>query len=162
MLARLAARGVKVDLTVEPGMPPQGPLIPGEQANGLTPDYRDVPTEPYRSSPGRFPGPDPATPSDPLLIPMSSGRRLKGLLVSTITLGSDPSVFALRLIGKLRRRPPRVLAFALRPDARTIGAWESIVKNLTHLAEQRGMRFVTASEAVASLVPVAGPPRREL
>ncbi len=65
MLPLLERAGVKVDLTVEPGLPPRGPEK-GETARGASPDYRGVPDRPYRSNPDSFPAPDPATNSDPL------------------------------------------------------------------------------------------------
>src|SRR5438552_4093078 len=45
-----------------------------EAARGLTPDYRGVPTRPYRSTPSRFPASDPAARVGPLLVPLLSPR----------------------------------------------------------------------------------------
>ena len=43
-----------------------------------------------------------------------------------------------------------MMALTLRSDA-SLDRWEQTVANLEHLAEHKGMRFVTPSDAVASL-----------
>ena len=146
MLESLEARGVTVDLTVEPGAAPHGPLLDGERANGVTPDYREVPAVPYRSSPAAFPAAEPGGRSGPLLVPLLSGRRFPGGQASTIPLEYHPSLFALRLLAKVLRGPPPVLAFAVRTDPRTLGAWDTVVANLEHIA-RHDVRFITASTA---------------
>ena len=50
MFSRLTERGVRVDVTVEPGRAPAKPPK-DEPARGLLPDYRAVPSGPYRSVP---------------------------------------------------------------------------------------------------------------
>src|SRR3712207_8259969 len=52
MLERLAARGVRVDLSVEPGQRPGG-AVRGERSSGISADYRRLPRDPYRSTPER-------------------------------------------------------------------------------------------------------------
>jgi hypothetical protein len=148
-LACLQARGVKVDFTVEPGLSPHGAAVPGEEALGMTPDYRGVPTRPYRSSPATFPAPDPASTADPLLVPLVTGPALEGGWGSTLVLGTRPSLFSMRLLAELFRGPPPVLAFALRTDPNYIRSWSNIVGNLEHLARHPGTRFVAASDAAA-------------
>jgi hypothetical protein len=156
MLACLDEGGVKVDLSVEPGIAGVAALGEGERVGGLPPDYRGVPTEPYRSSPGAFPAPDPANRSDPLLIPLLTGPALKGGWDRTIVLGAHSGLFALRLAAELLRGRPPVLAFALRTDPAQIRAWRTTVENLQHLGRHRGARFVTASAAADGLAaPVA-------
>lgn len=147
----LRQAGVKIDLTVEPGLPPTGPPLPTERANGVSPDYRGVPTGPYRSSPAMFPEPDPAGGTDPLLVPQANGPPLRGAWISTIGIVTHPSLFAARILRELRRRPPRVLVFAMRTDPDYLLNWSRIAKNLEHLARHRGVRFATASAAAEAL-----------
>jgi hypothetical protein len=150
MLARLETRGVKADLTVEPGIAPTGTPIAGERARGLTPDYRGVPTQPYRSSPATFPAPDPAKQSGPLLVPLTTGPALRGGWGRIIGIGAHPSLFAARLLAELLRGPPPVLVFALRTDPTHLRMWSAVVKNMEHLARHPGTRFVTASAATVT------------
>lgn len=151
MLRRLGAGRVAVDLTVEPDTPPLGPLEPGEIVTGLTPDYSGVPLTPYRSNPSVFPAPDPASHSDPLLIPLTSGPRVNGGGSKVLTPHLIPSLFAHHLLRITRNVCPPVLAFAMRTDQGTIRTWDSISRNLEHLARVPGVRFVTAGTATADL-----------
>jgi hypothetical protein len=146
MLAQLARAGVKTDLTIEPGWPPVGPSG-GEPAAGMLPDYRAVPLAPYRSSPARFPAPDPDG-GDPLLIPLFSPPALRRR--HRLPLPPDSGHFVSRLAFELLRNPPPVLALVLRSDA-ALGSWDLVAANLEHLARHRGMRFVTASAAAERL-----------
>ncbi len=148
MLERLAARGVKVDLTVEPGKPPAA-APDGEPARGTRPDYRGVPAGPYRSSPGSFPAPGPAGPDEALLLPLFSTAPSPRPLArrATLTLESRPWVFAARLAAERARRRPAVLAFAVRSDATLRPRWEALNRNLEHLCRRHRVRFVTAGTA---------------
>lgn len=150
LLGLLAARGVKVDLTVERGLPPGGTALEGERVMGARADYDGVPSGPYRSSPARFPSPDP-TGGDPLLVPLLSGPRERGRWARTLVLGTHPTFFAVRLLGILLRRSPPVLAFALRTDPDLLRAWDPVVANLRHLARHPGARFAAVSELAGAL-----------
>jgi len=157
MLACLTEAGVEVDLTVEPGLPPIGPPYENERIKGRPPDYRGLPRGPYRSSPSRFPAPDPSVDgTGPLLVPQASGPPLRGLWGSQLAITTHPSLFAPRILAELRRGPPPVLVFTLRTDPVFIGVWRTIAKNLEHLARHPGARFVTAS-AVARSSAFASP-----
>ena len=156
MLRRLGAGRVAVDLTVEPDMPPQGPSEPEEIVTGLSPDYRGVPLTPYRSNPGAFPAPDPASHSDPLLIPLTSAPPGSEGAPRPLTPYMVPSLFARRLLRITRRVSPPVLAVALRTDRTAIGAWDHIGRNLEHLARVPGVQFVTAGAAAADLPSARG------
>jgi hypothetical protein len=151
MLRGLEAGRVPVDLTVEPNTPPQGPLDPGEIVTGLSPDYRGVPLTPYRSNPSAFPAADPASHSDPLLIPLSSDPRRSDGDPRLLTPYMVPSLFALRLLRITRTVSPPVVALALRTDRGALDVWDYIARNLEHLARLPGVRFVTAGEAAADL-----------
>jgi hypothetical protein len=147
MLSCLEARGVKVDLTVEPGLPPHG-APEGESARGMSPDYRGVPIEPYRSSPGRFPAPDPTSRADPLVLPLLSARRRRPPFRRwPLSAEFGFNHFAPRLALELARKPPPVLALAVRSDGALDHRWEPLTKNLDHLARHHRMRFITASAA---------------
>jgi hypothetical protein len=149
MLRMLETRGVAADLTVEPGMPPTEIMIEGESANGTLPDYRHVPPDPYRSTPERFPAPDPAG-HGPLLIPLHSapGRRLP--------FGRKPlpptrpgGLFKARLAADRMLRSPKVIAWAVRSDAAIGGEWQVMETNVEHVARRRPVAFTTAAAAAA-------------
>ena len=159
MLARLTAARVKVDLTVEPGLPPTFPA--GEARSiGSPPDYRLAPRRPYRSSPERFPAPDPAAhPAGPLLVPQASGPALSGLWGSQLPLGTHPSLFAVRILAEVRQDPPPVLVFTLRTDTTTICTWDRLVQNIEQVARHPDARFVSTTEVLARYggTPAASP-----
>jgi hypothetical protein len=151
MLRRLGAGRVAVDLTVEPDMPPQGPLEPDEVVTGLSPDYRGVPLNPYRSTPKGFPAADAASRADPLLIPLTSAPAGSDGGPKLLTPYMIPSLFARRLLRITRRQSPPVLALVLRTDRLAIRYWNHISRNLEHLARIPGVRFVTAGAAAEHL-----------
>ena len=155
MLRRLGAERVAVDLTVEPDTPPQGALEPEESVTGLSPDFRGVPLTPYRSTPSAFPDADPASDSDPLLIPLTSAPRRSEGVPRLLTPYMIPSLFARRLLRITRRVSPPVLALAIRTDEGALRSWEYIGRNLEHLARVPGVRFATAGSVAAELRSVA-------
>jgi hypothetical protein len=146
LLAELAARGVEVDLTIEPGWPPVAGY--GEPSRGLLPDYRAVPLHPYRSSPRRFPRPDPAG-AGPLLVPLYSPPALRRR--HRLPLPPDSRHFVSRLAVEMLRRTPPVLALVLRSDPAALERWDRVTANLEHLARHRGVRFLTAAGAAARI-----------
>jgi len=158
MLSVLESRGVKIDLTVEPGLPALG-AEEGETAQGLRPDYRDAPTRPYRSNPSRFPAPDSTVRSDPLLVPLLSAPRRRPPFRRAPLYPWDEGLewFGPRVAAELLRKPP-IVALAVRsssaPPAErspsTIEAqahWDTLTARLEHLGRHRRMVFTTASEA---------------
>lgn len=148
MLGALERGGVQIDLTVEAGLAPQTDNVEGERFIGANPDYRSVPSTPYRASVVTFPAPDPAERSAPLLMPLASAPTRRGGR-APLSIWSAPGAFAARLgLGMLRSSPP-VLAFVFRSDVVFKPEWELVVANLEHLASHRGARFVTASAAAA-------------
>jgi hypothetical protein len=144
MLHLLEDRGVSVDLTVEPNQPPQGALEPDEVVTGVTPDFRGVPLTPYRSSPSAFPSADPASRSDPLLIPLATAPGGRDGTPRILTPYMIPSLFARRLHQITRKVSPPVLALALRTDPGVLENWDPITRNLEHLASIPGVEFTTA------------------
>ncbi len=146
MLKPLAASGVEVDLTVEPGLAPSSGVSGDERSVGLSPDYRLAPAVPYRASAETFPAPDPTSRSAPLLMPVASapGRRGKR---APLSIGARPWAFPARLaLGTMRSQPP-VLAFPIRTSFVFLPEWAYITANIEHLAARRGACFVTASTA---------------
>lgn len=151
MLSQLESAGVIVDLTVEPGMAPAPFLVEGEPAQGQLPDYRDTPPGPYRSSPARFPAPDPAG-EGPLLVPLYGApgrRRLLGRKPLPAT--RSERVFRVRLATELLLRTPPVIALAVRSSAALQDDWDTLGRNLEHLARRRPLAFITASAAAERL-----------
>lgn len=159
MLARLGAAGVKADFTVEPGRRPVPPKP--EDVRGECPDYRGIPVAPYRSSPERFPQPDPAGPG-PLIVPLltAPGRR-NPLRRSPVSMEGSPRAFAQRLSAQLLLKPPPLLAMAVRSDASLDRRrWDAFEANLEHLARHLEVPLVTASEALELLPPHLRAPDR--
>jgi hypothetical protein len=149
MLACLEARGAKVDLTVEPGLPPLRAPEGQAAASGMSTDFRGVPTEPYRSSPSRFPAPDPASTADLLLVPLlSAPRRRPPFRRWPLSPELPFNDFAQRLASQLVRKPPPVLPIAARSDGALGSRWDALSKSLDHLARHRRMPFITASAAL--------------
>jgi hypothetical protein len=106
-----------------------------------------VPGAPYRSSPERFPAPDPSSPTGPVVLPLYStpGRHGSRWPLSPET---TPGRFVPRLAaGLLLRRPPPVMVITARSDAPLSSRWDDLLFNLDHLARHRGVRFVTATGA---------------
>ena len=144
MIAALAERGVGVDLTVEPGRPPD-PLPAEERHRGALPDHRGAPSQPFRSSPARFPAAD-GTGGPPTFIPHLTSPAP----ISRRAVHASSANFALRLAAGILPRRPRVLAIAVRTDT-ALRSWGTVAANLEHLARHRSIRFVTASAAAAQL-----------
>jgi hypothetical protein len=145
MLSILTARGVSVDLTVEPGQASLGGEQIGEASRGRTPDYRRAPTHPYRTTPGRFPHPDPGARSGPLLVPLMSVRR-KRPPFRRVPLPLWVPFATPNLVVELLRRPP-VLALAMRTSSALEPEWSIVATNLERLAQQKRLIFMTATEA---------------
>jgi hypothetical protein len=139
-VAALSERGIPVDVTVEPGRPPD-PLPPGERHRGPLPDHRGAPSRPFRSSPLRFPAEDRSNGNRPLFIPHLTSPAL----IHRRAVHASSRNFAARLAAGLVAAPP-VVAIAVRTDtARTF--WRTITANLEHLARHRGARFISVSSA---------------
>jgi peptidoglycan/xylan/chitin deacetylase (PgdA/CDA1 family) len=152
MLARLGKAGVAVDLTLEPGWPPVGPPG-GERSHGLLPDYRRIPTHPYRSTPDAFPAPDPGARNGPLLVPLFSPPGLRRR--QRLPLPPDSRHFVPRLAFELMQGTPPVLVTVLRSDAANSDAWGRVEENLEHLARHRRASFLTAGTAATRFQRVA-------
>jgi hypothetical protein len=154
MLRLLVDGGVRVDLTVEPGMPAAPGLVPEEPAVGELPDYRAAPACPYRPrSLDDFTSADPAASSPPMMIPLTSAPDGDGGR-SVVYPWVEPAEFCSRLEQAIAEEgPPPVLAFAVRSELPLRPAWDHVLENLDWLAGHRelGARFVTASDAAVRL-----------
>jgi hypothetical protein len=148
MLAVLEKRGVKIDLTVEPGLPPLQARS-DETVRGWSPDYRRVPTNPYRSSAERFPAADPNATAGPAIVPLISAPRLRPPFRRLpLYLWEPPRRLTQRLALERLWKRPQVAAFAARTDLVLYPEfWEKLVENIERVAQQRSMVFRTASEA---------------
>ena len=144
MLDVMEKRGVKIDLTVEPGLPP----LHAEQGEGWSPDYRRAPTRPYHASPESFPAADPTRHSGPLFVPLLSTPRRRPPFRGEPLFPWRPSKrFRQRLAVALFRKPAPVAAFAVRTHmSLDTQGWNNVTANLERLAEHRQMVFKTASE----------------
>jgi hypothetical protein len=146
MFSRLVERGVRVDVTVEPGRAPVKP--PKDEARGLLPDYRAVPRGPYWSSPETFPVPDPSCATGPVVLPLYSTPSRHGGRWP-LSPETTPGRFVPRLAaGLLLRQPPPVMVITARSDAPLNSRWDDLLYNLDHLARHRRALFVTATGAV--------------
>jgi hypothetical protein len=152
LLAELEAADVEVDLSIEPGWPAVSGFGDSPTAGAL-PDYRGVPLTPYRSSPRRFPLPDPEG-TGPLLMPLFSPPALRRR--QRLPLPPDSRHFVSRLALEMTREPPMVLALVLRSEPGALASWDRITANLEHLARHRGVRFLTATAAARSITPAWG------
>ncbi|HUF85264.1 MAG TPA: class I SAM-dependent methyltransferase, partial [Acidimicrobiia bacterium] len=152
--------GVRVDLTLEPGLAAVRGLVSGETTAGWLPDTRTAPHFAYRPSLDDFQVPDASRDDGLLMVPLTPGlvvsaRATDGRLVptgsyETLTLWTAPEEFARRLRGRLRQPDLTHLAFAIRTD---VGLrpdeWATIERNLAEVGRQLGDggRWCTAVEA---------------
>ncbi len=147
MLGALAAGGIEVDLTPEAGLPPTDHGWEGETFLGASPDWRVIPSTPYRTSAEAFPGADPGSDQAPLMMPLTAAPNRNGRRFP-LTLWSPPLGFAGRLALQTLRSPLPQLSFAVRSNSPLFEQkWSRILANLDHVASLRGARFVTALEA---------------
>jgi hypothetical protein len=171
---RVAERGVRHELTLEPGFPPREDMPPAE-FRGRFPDYARAPRGLYR------PGDDFLAPGvgrgGPWMIPVTTGsperrwkalrRRAAGLLVPSrrrpgpwapLGLACSPRRFERVLDRVLASRATRHLQVVVRSDAALDGERARLEENLALLASRAGpraLRFVRPDEAVAALFPTA-------
>ena len=153
MLSTLADRGVRIDLSLEPGWTEmEGLGRPGERVSGMIPDYRAIPHDPFRATPASFPALDPAG-EGTLLIPLlSAPARRPPFRRMPLGPAHAPAVFASRLALEFLRKPP-VVAVAVRSDSAICHQWGYMQENLMHLARRRGAVFETASAAADRFAP---------
>lgn len=69
----LARRGVRYEMTLEPGIDEAPAMRPGEAASGALPDYRGAPRAPYRPSRSDYRKPARLWPRPLRMIPVSTG-----------------------------------------------------------------------------------------
>ena len=141
---QIEAAGVRVDLTVEPGLSARTGLLPEEPATGRLPDTREVPHHAYWPSRNNFRVPDPTRTDGVLMIPLTPGLGLStryrgGRLVPTgtyemLSLWTEPEEFARMLRTHLRGPQLSHVAFALRSDIGLLPtAWGNIERNVRAL-----------------------------
>ena len=160
----LAAVGIDVDLTIEPGLAAVASLAPDERTTGTIESSESAPANAYRMSSSDPFAPDPRSADSIVALPLTSASTPLG--PRTLTLWTEPSRFAARLAAVLDGPPRTHLAFAIRSDVAVRPAeWEAVVQNLGHLARSLdGIgQFVAAGEATRRLESsgaLAARPRR--
>jgi len=160
-LARfIADAGVKVDLTVEPGLPGAFGLIPDEISTGWIESTVVAPTYPYRPSVNDFRVPDQACGEGLLMVPLTRGLGIDVLVERgigrphgrwhTLSLWDTPETFRRRLLHRLEDPSLTHLAFATRSDLPLHSDWWSWFEiNLEELCRHpmaRRFQCCTASE----------------
>jgi hypothetical protein len=76
------------------------------------------------------------------------GRRMMRV---PIPPDSDPRRFIPRVEIELLQKAKPILAFAVRTEVALGNRWDSLARNLEHLGSHRGVRFVTATAALAEM-----------
>jgi len=159
--AQLQRRGVRCDLTLEPGRPEVPGLVSAEASVGTLPRVPDDLVRPFLLEPD-----EPS--DDPLMVmPLTSsfdvGHEAVPALFGTLLLWSPPRTFA-SLLGARFGGDDEVshLAFAVRSDFAlftTERAW--VEQNLRHIGSVLGddVQWVTPSEARRRLLPAVVEPR---
>jgi hypothetical protein len=171
-LARLIDdAGVRVDLTVEPGLPRVPGLIADELSTGWIESTLTAPTHPYRPSRDDFRVPDATRNEGLLIVPLTRGLdvdvvadrsgRPRGRW-ETLALWDSPQSFRGRLLHRLGDPSLVHLAFAIRSDLPMRSEWWSWFQmNLVEFCRHPmagEFRFCTASEAANEVM--ATPQRR--
>jgi len=168
---RLAALGVEIDLTIEPGHDAASPYRESEPFTGVLPDYRSTPSYPYRPSDADFRVPDgtrhdgiwelPVTtaPVQPPLAYRVYHRWISGrppVATSTALVSAEPSVFA-RIIDEALGRPNPHLVLALHSGAvtttRHAARIETNLSVLLKRPEASRFAWVTPRAAIERLQP---------
>lgn len=164
--AQIEALGVEVDLTLEPGHDETDFYGRFERHTGGPPDFRAVPTHPYRPSLADYRVPDPDRCDGPWVLPVTTARvrprllhRLYRHLVSRRTWGETstalvsqhPSLFS-QIVDAALARPNPHLVLTLRSSAAVKPAYAARVRaNLSSLLrrpEGRQLAWVDPATAV--------------
>lgn len=161
--------GVRVDLTVEPGMPAVLRDIPTEDSTGWRPNTSTAPTMAYRPSRDDFRLPDPTRSDGILFLPRTPGVELSlspvdGRLAPsgryrTLHPWTAPGEFRDMLAVRLDAPGLTHMSHALRTDIALLSdPWAALETNLLAEAELLGprARWCTASEAERALAPNVG------
>lgn len=155
---------VKVDLTVEPGLPATRGLANGELTTGWIEDTTRAPTEAYRPSRNDFRVPA-ARQNGLLIVPLTRALDIqiieqRGTVQphgqwDTLILWDDPARFRSRLLRCLANPQLQHLAFAIRSELPLCESWSWFEANLAELCRHpinADLVWCTASE-VAPLLP---------
>jgi hypothetical protein len=165
--------GVRVDLSIEPGLAVQARLG-DEPATGALPDTSDVPFHAYRPDDTDFRMPDRAKRDGLALVPLTPGvdvvlgptdDALPSGAATTLVLWLRPDRFRDRLDRRLRSPSCSHLAFMVRSDVvRLPEHWAAVQLNLHEVARRLGPdhAWCTASEAADTALEIADAPGAEL
>jgi hypothetical protein len=164
----LVARGIRYDLTLEPGVP-EGPVFDDSAATALLPDYREVPRVPYQPSPAdyRRPSLDAAGQPHLWMLPLATTNPPRAGLVRhfpfivrtsrTMNLVLRPGLLW-RHLEQLLAQPagPAPLVLVLRAGDLSSPSFLASFRKVTgKLAAHSGLarcRFVTVETAMADYV----------
>lgn len=165
--------GVRIDLTIEPGVAPRAKLVAHEAATGLLPDRRGVPRRPYRPARSDFRRQDTSGKVRLWELPVSTGALIKRpklcrplrLLrwwrspkrpMLQFNLEILPKRFP-QVFDRVLEASPRYAAICVRSDAgMTEQRMDAIACNLDSILRHplsRHFRFVAPDEALAALNP---------
>ncbi len=162
--------GVRVDVTVEPGVRMRAHVHSGEPLTGSLPGYFDVPRVPYRPTSGDFRRPAKARTEGPWILPISSAPlrdevpdpsgalsmatrapELGNASYRTLSLSIDPTEFATVAHRCLRSIDHPVLVCPLRTDMvldRRVERVRANLEWLLALTKSRRIMFSTAEAAI--------------
>jgi hypothetical protein len=158
--ARLRARGVEVDLTLEPGAPAIREVVPGVTTIGVTPHVDAAAVRPYRPSSESFAVADDDAGSALTMVPLTTGALPGRPAPETAYLWREPGVFAVQLELLLLDPGRRHLAFAIRSDMALDGEHRTNVEaNLRTLVTRvPTVRWLPATALADAARPVPGAP----
>lgn len=164
----LQRNGVRFDLTVEPGHPPLLSYHPTEAFTGSLPDYRGVPTSPYRPADGDFRREATDTTGPLWIVPMTSAavqpRWLRRLYyrwfqparhgVWTAMLSHDPVLFERIIAAALHNPATTHLALPVRSDVfaspRLVKRVNRNIETLVRIGRERPLGWMTADRLIDS------------
>ena len=165
--------GVRVDLTVEPGMPSVWTLVPGELSTGWIEHLTPAPHSPYYPAESDFRTPSANADGGLMMIPLSmgldietaveEGRYLPTGRWDTLILWDEPGRFQRRLDRLLAKPDLTHVAFAIRSDLPLYEQWNAFETNIRTLcAHPRAgdLAWSTAKQARENLARVAASSNR--
>ena len=169
LVRHLDEAGVRVDLTIEPGLAASRALDPSETVTGWIPDTQLAPYRAYRPSRDDFRVPDWSRTDGVMLVPLTPGlavstqykygRLLPTATYETLVLWTEPKRFARMLQLHLRRPDVSHLSFTIRSDIGLLpNMWARLERNVEEIGRQLAgrHRWCGALEMAELLEPALG------
>jgi hypothetical protein len=135
VMRRVEGFGARYELTLEPGTPPMPHTVPSEPHTGSLPDFRHVPTQPYRRDDADWTRPATASDSGMTVIPLSSGP--------PETWRGRTKRKLLRMLGQ-SAPPPQSMTLRLARHSPTVC---TIMDHLLHEIDQPYLALLVRSDA---------------